>query len=372
MKRKVLLLLSAYEPETHRAAVEAAREYHWHLDANVLTPMTTIGNWRGDGILCSLTDDRRYSRFIEKLKLPTVDLSTWRRDLKLPRISADNQAIGRMAAEHFMAYQHRHFAWYASGSTPFGEERFASYQATLQAKGFEAIRIDGRGSQSFTTMSKRLEELPHPCAIFAQHDADAAWISNLCLECGYQIPMDFAIIGVDNNPLVCEVQSVPLSSIDRDATGLIMEGARLLQQAMDGKKVPAKTTVIPAKGIIRRASSDELMIDDEVVRSALRYLKAHLSDKTGTPEVAEALGVSRSMLNQRFQTVLQTSLHKSLMRMRLNKAAELLSSTKWSVEHIASETGFTHASHLSNSFKARFNQSPLTYRKKSSTTNGNK
>ncbi|MGJ8641604.1 MAG: substrate-binding domain-containing protein [Opitutaceae bacterium] len=362
-KRKVLLLLSAYEPETHRAAVEAARMYNWHLDANVLTPMTTVGHWRGDGILCSLTDDKRYARFIEKSGLPCVDLSTWRRDLEMPRISADNEAIGRMAAQHFTAYQHRNFAWYASAPTPFGEARFESFSAELKQHGYSASRIDGRGSQNFKMVAKRLKELPRPCAIFAQHDADAAWISSLCIDSGYQVPMDFAIMGVDNNQLVCEVQSVPLSSIDRDASGIVMEGARLLQTAMDGEAIPSETTIIPAKGVICRASSDELMLEDDIVRDALRYLKNNLSEKIGTPEVAAELGVSRSLLNQRFNTVLKVSLHKSLMRMRLLKAAELLTYTRWSMEQISAETGFSHASHLSNSFKAHFKQSPLTYRK---------
>ncbi|MEO0797139.1 MAG: substrate-binding domain-containing protein [Verrucomicrobiota bacterium] len=366
-KRKVLLLLSAYDPETHRATVEAARKYNWHLDANVLTPMTTVGNWRGDGILCSLTDDKRYARFIEKEGYPSVDLSTWRIDLTMPRVSADNEAIGRMAAEHFIEFGHRHFVWYASAPTPFGDARFSSFRDELAKRGFAPQRIDGRGSQNFSTMSRRLKDLPRPCAILAQHDADAAWLGGLCLESGFQVPMDFAILGVDNNPLICEVQTVPLSSIDRDATGIALEGARLLQAAMDGEKVPSTTTIIPPKGVISRASSDELMIDDDIVREALRYLKSHLSAKTGTPEVAAELGISRSMLNQRFQSVLQTSLHKSLMQMRLNKAAELLAYTRWNVEQIAAETGFTHASHLSNSFKAHFKRSPLAYRREHAT-----
>ena len=328
--------------------------------------MTIFGNWRGDGILCSLTDDQRYANFIKKAGVPCVDLSTWRCDLKLPRVSADNTAIGKLAAEHFLTYQHRNFAFYASESTPFGDARYQSYNDTLSAKGYAAIRINSRGSLKFSTIKKALNNLPRPCGIFAQHDADAAWISSQCQDNGYQVPTDFAIIGVDNNPLLCEVQSVPLSSIDRDATGIAIEGARLLQEAMNGGTVKHKTAIIPAKGVIRRASSDALMIEDAIVRDALRYLKDHLAEKVGTPEVAAKLKISRSMLNQRFQTVLKTSLHKSLMRMRLLKASELLTYTSHNIELIAEEAGFTHASHLSNSFKAHFKQSPLAYRKEHS------
>lgn len=362
-KRKVLLLQSAYDPEIHQTAVEAARKNNWHLDANVVNPMIKAGKWRGDGILCSLTDDKRYVEFIEKEGVSCVDLSTWRQDLKLPRVSADNNAIGRIAARHFIYYEHRHFAWYASAPTQFGEACLESFSEELKKHMSTVIRIDGRGSQSFSAMAKKLKNLPRPCAIFVQDDADAALLANLCMEEGFQVPMDFAILGVNNNPLICDVHSVPLSSIDRDTKEIVLEGAHLLQQAMDGKKIPVKTTFIPPKGVITRASSDAFVIEDELVRRALRYLQNHLAEKNGTPEVAAELGVSRSLLNQRFQKVMHSTLHQHLISNRLNKSADLLAYTNWNMERIAAETGFTHASHLSNSFKKYFGYSPLTYRR---------
>lgn len=366
-KRKVLLLLSAYDPETHQAAAEAARTYNWHLDSNVLTPISIIDSWRGDGILCSLTDNKRYAKFIKSKGLPCVDLSSWRHDMQLPRVSADNVAIGRMAAQHFLKYEHRNFAWYASTLTPFGEARIESYTAELAKHRRKVIRIDGRGSKSFKTMAKNLHKLPRPCAILAQNDADAAWITSLALEEGFQVPMDFAILGVDNNPLICEVHSVSLSSIERDTQKIVFTGANLLNLAMDGKKVPCRTTSISPIGVITRSSSDAYAIEDEIVRKTMIFLQTNLSRKIGTPEIAQELGVSRSLLNQRFQQVMPVSIHQTLMKMRLNKASELLMQTTWNLERIAIATGFTHAPHFSNSFKKHYKQSPLSYRKSKST-----
>ncbi|MDF7825914.1 helix-turn-helix domain-containing protein [Pontiellaceae bacterium B12227] len=363
-KRRVLLLLNAYDQPTHQAAVDAARQRNWHLDTNVLTPMGMMNHWRGDGILSSLTDNPRTANFVQQNPgIPCVDLSTWREDIPLPRVAADNTAIGRMAARHFMAYGHRNFAWYASTPTPFGEARFAAFNAELKAHTTSATRIDGPGSLNYNTMADRLKNLPRPCSIFAVNDADAAWIAGLCMEEGFQVPMDFSILGVDNNPMVCEVQSVALSSIDRDTAGVVQEGARLLQAAMDGKRIPASTTFIAPKGVATRASSDAFIIDDDIVRRAMRHLQNRLAEKIGTPEIAEELGVSRSLLNQRFKTATNSTLHQTLMNMRLNQAADLLTSTAWNMDRIAAATGFTHASHLSNSFKRHFGQSPLTYRK---------
>ena len=365
LKRRVLLLLNAYDQPTHQAAVDAARKYNWHLDTNVLTPMSMINNWRGDGILSSLTDNPRAANFVRKnTDVPCVDLSTWREDLKLPRVASDNGAIGRLAARHFLVYKHRHFAWYASTPTPFGKARYEAFSAELAENGKTTIRIDGPGSLNYNTMAERLKKLPRPCAVFAVNDADAAWLTSLCLEEGFQVPADFAVLGVDNNPLVCEVHSVPLSSIDRDTEGMVLEGARLLQTAMNGQNISVKTTFIQPKGVVTRSSSDAFIIDDDLVRRAMRYLSSRLAEKVGTPEIAAELGISRSLLNQRFKSVTGNTLHQTLMNMRINKAADLLASTDWNLEQIATETGFTHAPHLSNSFKKHFGQSPLTYRKK--------
>lgn len=365
-KRRILLLLDAYDQPTHQAAFDAARKYNWHLDTNVLTPMSMLNRWRGDGILSSLSDNPRTEKFVKQnTDTPCIDLSTWRVDLNMPRVAADNEAIGQMAARHFASWGHRNFAWYASTPTPFGDTRFDIYNYELGKQGHSAIRIDGQGSLNYDTMAQRLHNLPRPCAIFCVNDSDAAWLTSLCLEEGFQVPMDFAILGVDNNPMICEVQSVPLSSIDKDTQGIVFEGARLLQLALDGEKGANKTKLIPPKGVVSRASSDAYVVEDDLIRRAMRYLQKHMAEKIGTPEVAAEIGVSRSLLNQRFQETQQSTLHQTLMKMRLNQAADMLAYTQWNMERIANECGFTHASHLSNSFKKHFGENPLQYRKKS-------
>lgn len=366
LKRRVLLLLSTYDPETHRAAVAAAQEYNWHLDTNLLTPLHMIDHWSGDGILCSLSDETSRTRFVEEAAVPSVDLSVWRTDIDMPRVSADNTALGRLAAEHFQAYSHRHFAWYSSTQTPFGNDRFNGFKNKLFESRHQVHRIDGPGSQHYETMVERIRKLPLPCAILTMNDADAGWLASLCLEQGYQVPMDFAILGIDNNPLVCEVHSVPLSSIDKDACRITHEGARQLQALMNGEKVSSEVTYIPPKGIVTRTSSDAFAIENDIVRSALRYMHDNISEKIGSSEVATKLGISSSYLNQNFQKVLNKPLHQTLMAMRLREAAELLSTTSWTLEMIAESTGFTHASHLSNTFKKHYGHSPKSHRIKQS------
>ncbi|MGB0372412.1 MAG: substrate-binding domain-containing protein [Opitutales bacterium] len=365
LKRRVLLLLSAYDPQTHQAAVEAARTFDWHLDTNLLTPQRMLSDWRGDGILCSLTNNASHLNFVQESGLPAVDLSTWRTDIKIPRVSADNRALGKLAGEHFIQFAHDNYAWYSSEATPFGDERLTSFEETVAAHGHRVLRIDSSGRQNYSTIQRRIQKLPRPCAIFCMNDSDAAWIASICLEQGYNIPMDFAILGIDNNPLICDVHSVPLSSIDKNAKKITYEASLCLQRAMDGETVPDTTRFISHEGVTQRASSNHFAHKDETIRAALQYLQDNLSQKIGTPEVAQILGISQSGLNKRFQDVLNKSLHQTLISMRLKAASVQLKKTSDSLEVIAASNGFTHASHLSNCFKKHYGMSPNTYRKQS-------
>lgn len=365
-QRRVLLLLSAYDPQTHRAAVAAAQRYHWHLDANLLVAQRMIRNWSGEGILCSLGNEKALGDYVLSRGVPAVDLSTGRTDLKLPRVSADNRAIGRLAAEHLLHYQHTNFAWFSSTRTPYGDLRLAGYRSALSERGYQVQRMDGKGCQSSELMLQRLQQLERPCAILAMDDGDAGWLSNLCQNAGYHVPMDFAILGTDNNPLVCEVQSVPLSSIDKNANQIVAQGAKRLDSLMKNADDPSDAIeYVQPVGVVTRASTDGFAVADELVREALSFLQMHLSEKVGTPEVAAMLGVSKTLLNQSFSKTMQTSLHQVLMRMRLREAATLLTATDWNLSRIAEATGFSHAAHLSNSFRKHYGCGTRAYRERS-------
>ena len=259
-KRRVLLLLPAYDPLTHQASVQMARELDWHLDTNLLTPQKMINHWSGDGIMCSLTDDESRVAFcyIKESNLPAVDLSTWRTDFDIPRVSTNNEKLGELAGEHFVKNGHYNFAWYSSSPTPFGERRLEAFTKTVSHAKHSVIRLDAKGCQNHSVMLRRIRNLPRPCAILCMNDADASWLASLCQQEGYHIPMDFSILGIDDNPLICEVQDIGLSSIDKNTTAITRAAALTLQQLMDGEPVIERIKYIEPRGIVTRESSNTL------------------------------------------------------------------------------------------------------------------
>ena len=220
-----------------------------------------------------------------------------------PSKSADNPAIGRLAAEHLLHYEHTNFAWFSSTRSLYGDLRLEGFRSALSRRGYTVQRIDGKGCQSSEVMLQRLQQLERPCAILTMDDGDAGWLSNLCQNAGYHVPMDFAILGTDNNPLVCEVQSVPLSSIDKNVSQIVAQGAKRLDCLMNGADDLADAIeYVQPSAVVTRASTDGFVVEDLLVRDALSFLQLHLSEKVGTPEVAAVLGFLR-LVESAFQPV---------------------------------------------------------------------
>ncbi|WP_448248834.1 substrate-binding domain-containing protein [Thalassotalea agariperforans] len=362
--KKILMLLGNYHTSTHRGIARASRDLGWHLNVSMLSPFQIPNRWQGDGIICSLNSNEALENFVVNAQLPCVDLSIWRSDIAMPRISGDNQYIGRLAAVHFCENGHQSFGWFCHQQNPVADARLLSFETELIARGLRVPeKLVGQATQNYQEIEAWLHKLDKPCAIFAFNDNDAAWLLNTCLSAGYNVPEDFSIIGVDNNQLICDHMPVPLSSINHDHERIGYEGALLLNRIINGEDINSDVRYIRPRGITTRASSDNLAARDIVIKNALQYLQANLTKDIGTQDAADFLGISRRNLEHRFKKHLNTSVHKKLLEFRLKNAENLLRETDKKVEDIAVSSGFCHGPHLCRIFKTAYGQPPLSYRK---------
>ena len=361
--KHVLMVLGSYDQSAHEGIARYAGQHGWHLNLSILKDFQLPEHWQGDGIITSLNDSRQLEEFVLSAGVPTVDLSVWREEIPLPRVAADNAAIGRMGARHFIEMGHRHCAWFGLASNAAVGARYKAYVDTLSEAGIDCIRLDSIRPQDATYIRGRLMELPKPCAIFTKSDYDSAWIANLCYEAGLRVPDDIAILGADDNPLICECQSVTLSSVKYDLRRIGYEGAAMLDHLMAGENLTETLKLIPPEGITVRQSTDALAVNDVLIRDVLRYLEVNLRHSIGTSEIAEHFGVSRRSLEVRFREQMHSSIREHLIRIRLKEASGLLKFTEEPVETIAALTGFCNAPHFSRSFKKETGLSPSQYRK---------
>jgi len=211
-------------------------------------------------------------------------------------------------------------------------------------------------------LRKELERLQLPVGIFAFHDTMATRICHFCAAAGLRVPEQVAVLGMGNDPLICDCASVPLSSVDsnRFAQGRI--AAELLDRLMDGEAVPAELVVAPSGGVVTRKSTDVLAVPDVDTARALRYLWEHLAEPLSVGKVAEAVGVSRRTLDRAFRTHLGRSVTDELNRKRIERCCELLIGTRQSVVSIARQIGFRTEPYLFRVFRKQMGMTPRQYR----------
>src|SRR6185312_340234 len=101
--------------------------------------------------------------------------------------------------------------------------------------------------------------------VFACNDSRGQHVLDACQRVKLNVPEEVAVIGVDDDPLLCELCDPPLSSVVPNPERIGYEAAELLDRLMDGKadvgSLPDERR-IPPLGVVARLSTDVLMIDD--------------------------------------------------------------------------------------------------------------
>ena len=106
---------------------------------------------------------------------------------------------------------------------------------------------------------------------------------------------------------------------------------------------------------------------DPRVRKAMDYLMTHLADPPSLAALADVAGLSRSRLALLFEQQVGQPPGKFVEQHRLVRAKRLLESTRYTLQQIADELGFSSPFYLSLRFKAWFGVSPRGYRERTTT-----
>ncbi len=373
----VLILASPIPTARFAGIARCARENGWYLtiEDRRYPPV----DWQGDGVLVMLPegDDAladavaRYRR----RKIPVVDMKLSRPDIDLPRVTADNAAIGTLAAGHFADRAFTNLAWYSSRWSPVQETRYEAF-----AKGSRRAAPDkwvwsetgkaggGMGDGRLRWLEARLKKAPKPLGVFCHGDYDATCVLSACISAGLSVPNDVAILGVGDNEIGCENQPVPLSSIRLDYGRIGYEAAALLQKLMKGGKAPASPRLIPPTCVTQRRSTDTLATQDPVLREALALIADNFTKPMSAAKIAKKLKVARVKLDKVFADELGRSPGAEVLRRRLDKARYLLTETDTKVVDVAPLTGFCNAPYLIRTFKKAYGVSPAIWRRREAAT----
>jgi len=301
--------------------------------------------------------------------LPVVDVSAGRFVPTLPWVETDDVAIARLAAVHLIERGFKHLAFCGDQRFAWSRQRGEAFTHFV-AKSGRSVHVapetekPGEPSKDAAVLLSWLRSLPQPVGIFACYDNRGLQVLDACRQLGLAVPEQVAVLGVDNDELLCELAYPPLSSVIPDARRAGYEAAAVLDGMMQGKAPRALEIRIPPRGIHARQSTDVLAIEDPHVVQALRYIREHACDPIDVSDVVRIVPVSRRVLEKHFLRALNRTPHAEILATRLARVRQLLSDTDLSLEEIARRSGFDHPEYLSVVFKRELGLGPRDFRRR--------
>lgn len=332
-------------------------------------PPPWLDAWQGGIIIRSTSAD--LAKRLKESGIPTVDLNDRYGSLGLPHIASDDVAIGRLGAGHLAERGFKNFAFCGFSDQLWSSDRLAGFCAALGQLGHQPLVYQSRwmGPQALPweaeqgALAQWLRSLPNPIGVMACNDMRAQHVLDACGQCNLAVPEEIAVLGVDNDEVLCEQCEPPLSSIEPDPERIGYEAGELLDRLMAGEDVGELERRIGPRTLVARQSTDILAIDDAGMAEALRWIREHACDGMEVKDLVRALRVSRSLLERRFRKHLGRSPQQEIRRIQVNRTKELLAQSDLSLERIAELAGFKGAPYLSVVFKRETGQTPGQYRR---------
>lgn len=311
------------------------------------------------------------------LRRPVVNvcgvLSDGDRRRPLPRVGLDDEAVGRAAAAHLLDAGFRRFAFVGHPGHAYSSRREAGFGAALAAAGFgfscfheSQSPFEPRGRLWGLDPSLRawLAALRRPVGLFTCNDIWGVQLAEACRQAGLRVPEDVALVGVDDDDLLCELARPSLSSVAIPSKEIGRRAAALLDRLLaGGSRPPADPILLPPVGVVSRQSSDVVAMDDRDVSAAVAFIRAHAHAPIVIDDVLETATVCRRTLERKFRRTLSRGIWDEIRRVHLNRAMRLLSETDLPVSTVAEQSGFSSGKHLSVVLRQELDTTPTAYRR---------
>ena len=321
-----------------------------------------------DGFIVSVPDAERAAEPLADTDIPTIVM-----DIHSPALSARKknivfirnspEEIGRSAANHLLSIGRcKSYAFVHHQSVmQWSVDRFKSYRDTLRENGFECHELKS---------PEGIEKLERPVGVFAANDDRGYDVIEFCRANHLRVPEDIAVIGINNDTLVCENCHPRLSSIEPDFEQEGYLAAETLARMMSASPSPSPSTststlFVGVKQVVRRESTAELSASGKLVQRALVYIRRNALKGISVTDVAAHLHVSRRLADLRFRELQGTTIGETIITERLAEVKRLLRETKDPIDAIAIRCGYENPNYLKNLFKRRFAMTMREFRNRS-------
>jgi LacI family transcriptional regulator len=325
--------------------------------------------WGVNGIIGQFHNEEEVARFTDA-KIPVIAQDFKERFTDVPNITGDYHLTGRLGADYFLKKGFRNFAFYGFENIVWSRERSQGFEDRIQEAGFDVHRYehkDARGIDLWyykpSALSDWLKSLPKPIAIMACDDNQGHHITEAARHAAIRIPEELAVLGVDNDEMVCDLSDPPLSSIELDSEKSGYEAARLMEQMIENKIFCARDIIVKATQVVTRHSTDIFASKDKYIVSALKYIHGNLDKNLKVDQVLKEVPLSRRSLEKRFIMTTGYPVYEYIYNQRIEKFTQKLLETDMTIFEIALDLGLSDSKNIARQFKQIKGVTPMEYRK---------
>ncbi|MGB2091899.1 MAG: substrate-binding domain-containing protein [Akkermansiaceae bacterium] len=326
--------------------------------------------WQGDGVIARVSNKKLNEELVAFGK-PVVNVSGIElQGVDFPRVNFDYRAAAELAAEHFASRGFCHLAYCGPENLAYVTRHCQAFETAADERHLScAVFASGskRGKSSWRenreALTQWLKALPKPVGIFTWGSERGRNVLNACLEAGIAVPEEVAVLGGDDDELLCDICTPPLSAIVTPAQQAGYEAARILHGMMEGEPAPAEDVLLAADEIHTRQSTDTLAIEDPELSKVVRYIRENIHDASlQVGDLANLVGMSRRALERRFKEQLGHGPAHEIHTARTQLVRRLLRETDMSITNLASYVGYASHEYMIRAFKKETGKTPLKYR----------
>ena len=299
-----------------------------------------------------------------------IGMNVHSRLAEIPAVRSDDRLIGAEAATHLLAKGFKTFSTFAINHYPWSDERCDGFIQTVTAASgrvVDPLYLNGDNTQLSMDQQAAvwLRALPKGTAVIATCDEWGAILVLACRLAGIAVPEDVAVIGVDDDDLVCEMCQPHMSSVRIPWQEIGRTTARMVESVLRTDKSPMKIVRLPPSGVVERRSTELLAAGHPVVVQALRYLRSQAHEPINVQDVVHQVTTNRRWLERAFRTHLGRSILQEIRRAHMDRARHLLATTRQPMTAIARSCGFGSAiARFSRTFNKDVGMTPSAYRRK--------
>jgi LacI family transcriptional regulator len=310
---------------------------------------------------------------LRKVAKPVVSACITLTAPQFHQVARDEASIGITAAKHLLECGLRNFGYFGPPWDGPTVNREGGFCQTLQSLSHTVshfyVRPTGNNLMDGTFESQKhvlrwMRHLPKPSGVFAPNDTWALWLCGVCRQMGVKVPEDIAIIGAENDELLCDLAHPSISSVAIPTESIGYEAAAMLDRLMKHEKVSKEPLLLPASNVVMRQSTNILVGVEPVVSMAVRFIREHFCEPISVDDLMQNVHMHRRSFERKFRAAIGRSPAQEIHRMRIALAKKLLvADPPIKMDSIALRCGFPSRTLFFKTVHQATGMTPADYRR---------